>query len=82
MEGLEKQIEEETKVLFIEHSDSTFEFALNDNKKLNVLDLSKIELMLAKLKEFDQAEKNGEKVPHVLFMSGTGDKAFCAGGDI
>ena len=46
---------------------------------LNSLDIEMMELIWEKLKEWkvDDAQK-----PKVVFMQGTGGKAFCAGGDI
>jgi enoyl-CoA hydratase/carnithine racemase len=66
------------KVLFEEHSPLVFEFKLNNNKTLNSLDNDMIQLLNLKLREW----KTSDRYPRVAFISGTGGKAFCAGGDI
>jgi enoyl-CoA hydratase len=70
---------EEQKVLFDELSPSVTEFKLNAPKNLNSLDFDMVHLMLRKVSEWN---KNPQKAPRVLLMSGVGGKAFCAGGDI
>ena len=56
-----------------------FEFKLNVPKNMNSLDLDMIHKMLKKVKEWHEFP---EKAPKVVMISGVGDKAFCAGGDI
>jgi len=67
------------KVLYEMHSKDVFEFKLNNNKTLNSLDSDMLSLMSAKLKDWDM---NKSSNPRVSLISGTGGKAFCAGGDI
>ena len=69
----------EPKVLYKSHSQNVFEFKLNSPKTLNSLDLEMVHIMLKKVKEWDD---NPSKAPRVALVSGTGEKAFCAGGDI
>lgn len=63
----------------MEHSPSVFEFKLNSPKTLNSIDIEMIKLMLRKVKEWKQFPS---EAPRVAILSGTGGKAFCAGGDI
>ncbi len=56
-----------------------FEFKLNYNKALNAVDSDMVHLINGKLKEWNA---NPELIPKVALMSGTGGKAFCAGGDV
>ena len=56
-----------------------FEFKLNVPKSLNSLDLDMVDLMLGKLKTWN---KDPASAPRVALISGVGEKAFCAGGDI
>lgn len=65
--------------MYIEHSPSLFEFKLNSPKTLNSLDLEMVHLMLSKVKEWHD---HPSKAPRIALISGTGEKAFCAGGDI
>jgi enoyl-CoA hydratase/carnithine racemase len=69
----------EPKVLYKSHSQNVFEFKLNSPKTLNSLDLEMVHIMLKKVKEWDN---HPSKAPRVALVSGTGEKAFCAGGDI
>ncbi len=52
---------------------------LNAPKTLNSLDLDMVHMMLAKVKEWDEKP---DKAPRIVMITGTGEKAFCAGGDI
>ena len=67
----------DSKVLYEKYSPDVFEFKLNNNKALNSLDKDMFDLINGKLKEWDQGEG-----PRAVMISGTGGKAFCAGGDI
>ena len=69
----------DAKVLYEKHSENVFEFKLNHNKTLNSLDFEMLHLMLPKLKEWNANQATN---PRVALISGTGGKAFCAGGDI
>ena len=55
-----------------------FEFRLNKNKALNAIDVDMVDLLCLKLKEWDTAQHN----PRVALISGTGERAFSAGGDL
>ena len=68
-----------SKVLF-EQTDKVFEFKLNNNKTLNAIDQEMVTIMAKQLKKWHDAPK--EEVPRVALISGTGGKAFCAGGDV
>ena len=68
----------DSKVLFEQHSADVFEFKLNQNKTLNSLDSDMVHLLLGQLNNWSKQSKN----PRVALISGTGGKAFCAGGDI
>ena len=57
----------------------SFEFQLNVNKTLNSIDLDMVNIMSDKLYAW---AKGHEEAPRVVMISGTGGKAFCAGGDI
>lgn len=64
----------------LEHlSDHTFKFILNNPRTLNALDMDMIEQIWQKLVEWNN---NPEHAPTVVMMRGSGEKAFCAGGDI
>ncbi len=81
-------------VLLNHHSKYVSEIILNQPKSLNSLDLKMIKNLLKKVKHwlpegFSQAseaeESDFEKsrnIPKVVLMTGAGEKAFCAGGDI
>ena len=56
-----------------------FEFQLNVNKTLNSIDIDMVNLMGKQLYSWESGQ---DKVPKVVMISGTGGKAFCAGGDI
>jgi enoyl-CoA hydratase/carnithine racemase len=64
-------------VVFEQHSKEVFEFKLNNNKALNAVDPDMLSLIEGQL----LAWKKGN-APRVAMISGTGGKAFCAGGDI
>lgn len=69
----------DSKVQFHDHSPHVTEFKLNVPKTLNSLDLDMCHIMLGKI----QTWFNGSaKPPRVVVMTGAGEKAFCAGGDI
>jgi len=81
-------------VLFNQHSKHVCEIVLNQPKTLNSLDLKMIKQLLKRVRhwviedisqtsetEESDLEKN-DNVPKVVLMTGSGDKAFCAGGDI
>lgn len=70
--------ESEPKVLFNKHSDYVSEFILNKPKVLNSLDYDMINILYDKLREWNSSVD----APKVVFIKGTGEKAFCAGGDI
>ena len=70
--------DENAKVQYCHHTDDVFEFKLNVNKTLNSIDDDMCKLVIAKLKEW----KHGDSKPKAVMISGTGGKAFCAGGDI
>jgi enoyl-CoA hydratase/carnithine racemase len=64
----------------LEHlSDHVFKFILNNPKTLNALDMDMIEQIWQKLVEWNHDPDNA---PTVVMMRGSGDRAFCAGGDI
>ena len=69
----------EPKVLFHEHSPSVLEFKLNSPKSLNSVDVEMVDLMIEELTYW---RHNPQREPRVLLISGTGGKAFCAGGDV
>ena len=69
----------EPKVLEESLSPEVFEFKLNQPKILNSLDLDMVDLMLARIRAWNSAP---ESQPGVVLISGVGEKAFCAGGDI
>ncbi len=50
---------------------------LNSEKSLNALSLEMIDLLSAKLTEWEQSDNIA-----CVFLQGAGDKAFCAGGDV
>lgn len=66
------------KVLFEERSPAVVEWKLNAPKVLNSVDIEMCDLMINEIKRWNTT---GNK-PRVMMMSGTGGKAFCAGGDI
>lgn len=68
----------DAKVIYDQYSPDVFEFKLNHNKALNSVDLDMITLLNEKLFEWNKSSSP----PRVAMISGTGGKAFCAGGDI
>ena len=69
----------DAKVLYDQHSADTFEFKLNNPKVLNSIDVEMVDIVCQKLKQWNA---NASAAPRVALISGTGEKAFCAGGDI
>ena len=67
----------EPKIINKDHSPHVFEFVLNKPKALNALDQDMIDLMHEKLRNWHETQ-----YPSAVLVSGSGDKAFCAGGDI
>mmetsp|Transcript_28641 Transcript_28641/g.35479 ORF Transcript_28641/g.35479 Transcript_28641/m.35479 type:complete len:141 (+) Transcript_28641:26-448(+) len=67
-----------SKVLFEQRSPVIAEWKLNSPKALNSVDTEMCTLMIDELKKWHTTGQS----PRVLMMSGTGGKAFCAGGDI
>ena len=65
-------------MLYEQHTPDVFEFKLNNNITLNSIDLDMVDLICTQLKAWDASASN----PRVALISGTGGKAFCAGGDI
>lgn len=65
------------KVLHTSHSESLFEFQLNKPKALNAVDQDMIDSIHNQVKVW-----NNSAWPSTVLISGTGGKAFCAGGDI
>jgi enoyl-CoA hydratase len=65
--------------LFEQHTQDVFEFKLNAPKALNSLDLEMVDLMLSKVQKW---HKDPNHAPRIALISGMGEKAFCAGGDI
>lgn len=81
-------------ILLNQHSKHVCEIVLNQPKSLNSLDLKMIKTLLKTVRnwvpedivltsetEESDYEKN-QNMPKVLLMTGAGEKAFCAGGDI
>ena len=66
-------------MLYDQHSADTFEFKLNNPKVLNSIDVEMVDIVCQKLKQWNA---NPAAAPRVAMISGTGEKAFCAGGDI
>lgn len=81
-------------VLYNQHSKYVSEIVLNQPKILNSLDLKMIKTLLKKVRHWvpDQIDQTSEteesdrdkmiEIPKVILMTGAGEKAFCAGGDI
>jgi enoyl-CoA hydratase/carnithine racemase len=67
----------DSKVLLESHSSQVFEFKLNHNKTLNAVDRDMLTILEQQLREWASGD-----APRVAMISGTGGKAFCAGGDI
>ena len=67
-----------SKVILTNHTNHTFEFTLNRPKALNSIDPDVVRIINGQLKKW----KTGMKSPRVVLMCGSGQKAFCAGGDI
>ena len=66
-------------MLSISHTPHVFEFKLNSPKTLNSLDLDMFQIMLRKLEFWNQ---KSDSTPRIIIITGNGDKAFCAGGDV
>ncbi len=69
----------EPKLIVIRHTASSTEFILNRPKALNSVDFDMITSMKNELIKW---HKDPTLAPRVLMIKGTGNKAFCAGGDI
>lgn len=67
------------KVLSEDLSPHVKQFVLNSPKTLNALDMDMIHILWENLTKWHNEPKTA---PTVLFIRGTGEKAFCAGGDI
>ena len=70
----------DSKVIYEQHSPLCFEFKLNVNKTLNSIDIDMVRAIGKQLHSWKSG--HGQPVPRVVMISGTGGKAFCAGGDI
>ena len=66
-------------IVYDQISPSCFEFKLNRNKSHNSITSAMNIMITAKLHTWAMGK---EKAPKVVMISGTGDKAFSAGGDI
>lgn len=69
----------ETKVIFKEHSPAVHEWILDKQKVLNSIDTEMCQTMCDRLVHY---HKNATTAPRLFFLSGAGEKSFCAGGDI
>jgi 1,4-dihydroxy-2-naphthoyl-CoA synthase len=85
-------------VLFKQHNQNVLEIVLNQPKKLNSLDLKMVKHILKRVKQWipetietttsgeesdsEKVSENNVIIPKVVIMTGAGNKAFCAGGDI
>jgi 3-hydroxyisobutyryl-CoA hydrolase len=82
-------------ILYKNHSKFVSEVTLNSPKNLNSLDLKMIKTFLKRVRHWvpnvemtsaseteDMEQKNVREVPKILIMTGAGEKAFCAGGDV
>ena len=69
----------DSSVIYQSYSPTCFEFKLHKPKVLNSLDLPMCESVTKKLKEWHSGI---DTAPRVALISGTGGKAFCAGGDV
>lgn len=69
----------EKPVIVNNHTANVAEFVLNSPKTLNSLNNDMIDVMLPVLKDW---RNEPETAPRVCLITGAGEKAFCAGGDI
>ena len=79
-------------VLFKNHSKFVTEITLNSPKSLNSLDNKMIKTLLKKVRhwvpsvemtsETDDQDQKKSEIPKIVIMTGAGEKAFCAGGDV
>lgn len=94
MEESPKEKKQYEGILYNQHSKYVSEVVLNQPKALNSLDLKMIKTLLKRVRHWvpediyqssETEESDVEKnvnVPKVVLMTGAGEKAFCAGGDI
>merc|ERR1711957_264146 len=78
-------------IIYKNHSKHVSEITLNKPKALNSLALKMIKTLLKRVRhwvptpeitsETEEMEKTSN-IPKILLMSGAGEKAFCAGGDV
>lgn len=71
------KVESDDPVVIRERAPTVNEIVLNRSKKFNALDLDMVRRIRP---HYDRWVSSGQ--PHTLIMHGTGDKAFCAGGDV
>ena len=79
-------------IIYTNHSKYVSEIILNSPKSLNSLDNKMIKTLLKKVKHWvptlemtSETEDNEQKkleIPKIVLMTGAGEKAFCAGGDV
>ena len=79
-------------ILYKNHSKFVSEITLNAPKSLNSLDLKMIKTLLKRVRhwvptpemtsEAEDVEQKMSEVPKIVLMTGAGEKAFCAGGDV
>ena len=74
-----KKKEGKDSVRFIQKTDAVMEVILDNKKKMNFLTLNMLYTLLDKLVQWD---REPEKAPSVIIMSGAGETAFCSGGDM
>jgi enoyl-CoA hydratase/carnithine racemase len=79
-------------VIYKNHTKFVSEITFNSPKSLNSLDNKMIKTLLKRVKHWvpkveltSETEDNDQKkleIPKILLMTGAGEKAFCAGGDV
>jgi len=85
-------IKEYDGIIYTNHSKFVSEITLNSPKSLNSLDNKMIKTLLKRVKkwvpnlemtsETEDPEYKKFEIPKIVFMTGAGEKAFCAGGDV
>jgi enoyl-CoA hydratase len=79
-------------VIFKNHTKFVSEITLNSPKSLNSLDNKMIKTLFKRVKywvpkleitsETEDSDQKKLEIPKILLMTGAGEKAFCAGGDV
>lgn len=68
--------------ILLHHSNNILEVILNRPKVLNALDFDMCQAIRNEILSWKLSNTSKDTIPYAFIMKGTGNKAFCAGGDV